>query len=51
MIQFAFCTDRPSVGEHDVLCNGEAKTCASRFAGAGLVDAVEPFEEARHVLR
>ena len=50
VIQFAFRADRSSVGEHDVLRNGEAKAGASRLAGAGLINAVEALEQARHVL-
>ena len=51
MVQFTFGANGSTVGEHDVLGDCEAKSGASRFPGAGLVDAVEPFEETRHVLR
>jgi hypothetical protein len=47
--QFAFGADGAAVGEHDVFGDGEAEAGASGFAGAGFVDAVEAFEEAREV--
>src|SRR4051812_2479865 len=39
-----------SVGEHDVLGDGEAEAGAARLARTGLVHAVEALEEARQVL-
>lgn len=50
MGEFAFGADGSAVGEHDVLGNGEAEAGASGFAGAGFIDAIETFEEARQVL-
>ena len=49
MGQFAFGTDGAAVGEHDVLGDGESEAGAAGFAGAGFVDAIETFEEARKV--
>ena len=40
----------PPWAQHDVLGDGEAEAGASGFAGAGFVDAIEAFEEARQVL-
>ena len=50
MVEFAFGADGTTVGEHDVLGDGEAEAGAAGFAGAGFVDAVEAFEEARQML-
>ncbi len=50
MGQFAFGADGAAVGQHDVLGDGEAEAGASGFAGAGFVDAIEAFEQAREVL-
>ncbi len=50
MAEFAFGADGAAVGEHDVLGDGEAEAGAAGFAGAGFVDAVEAFEEARQML-
>src|SRR5438128_1197853 len=47
VVEFALGADGASVGQHDVLGDGEAQAGASGFAGAGFVDAVEAFEEAR----
>ena len=38
------------MGAHDVFGDGEAEAGAARFAGAGFIDAIEAFEEARKVL-
>lgn len=35
------------MGEHDVFGDREAKAGASGFAGAGFIDSIEAFEEAR----
>ena len=50
MREFAFGTNRSTVGEHDVFSDGEAEAGASGFARAGFVDAIEAFEQAREVL-
>ena len=50
MGEFAFGADGAAVGEHDVLGDGEAEAGASGFAGAGFVDAIEAFEQAREML-
>src|SRR5260221_9625393 len=48
--KIAFGADGAAVGQHDVLGDGEAEAGAAGFAGAGFVDAIETFEEARQVL-
>src|ERR1700733_16092121 len=49
--EFAFGADGAAVGEHDVFGDGKAKAGASGFAGAGFVDSIEAFEEAREMFR
>src|SRR5271155_2837196 len=38
------------MGKHDVLGDGEAEARASGLAGAGFIDAIEAFEQARKML-
>jgi hypothetical protein len=47
--EFAFGADGAAVGEHDVFGDGEAEAGASGFAGAGFIDAIEAFEQARQM--
>src|ERR1700722_17971803 len=49
MGQFAFGADGTAVGEHDVFGDGEAEAGASGFTGAGFIDAVKAFEQAREM--
>src|SRR5580704_18910259 len=49
MIELTFGANGAGMSEHDVFGDGEAKASASRFAGAGLIDAVETLEQAGQV--
>ena len=50
MVQFTFRANGSAVREHDVLGDGQTQARPSRFAGAGLLNAVKTLEQPRHVL-
>src|SRR5262252_1855221 len=49
-MQFTFGADGAAMREHDVLHDRESEAGAAGFAGTGLIDTVEAFEESRQVL-
>src|SRR5579864_9384920 len=49
MVELTFGANGAGMSEHDVFGDGKAKASASRFAGAGLIDAVEALEQARQM--
>ena len=49
MGEFAFGADGAAVGNHDVFGDSQPKAGASGLAGAGFIDTIETFEEARQV--
>ena len=49
--EFALSPEAATVSLEDVLDDGEAEAGAAGFAGAGLVNAVKPLEDAMEVFR
>src|ERR1700756_2274580 len=49
MVQFAFGTDRPTMGPHDVLGNRQPQPRPPRFTGSRFVHPVETFEQSGQV--